>query len=87
METFCVDLKEVEEAGKMEEFQQIVDDVHDTTMDYIQELAVELGLFLPQAANVWYLRTRSRWTPELEDRLIAELKAGKQINICEWPKE
>ena len=64
-----------------------MDEVHDTTIDYIEELAVGLSLTLDQAMNVWYLQTRSRWTPELEDRLIGEMKAGKQINMCEWPEK
>lgn len=37
------------------------------------------------AADVAYLRTRSRHTPELEARLVASHRAGKTININDWP--
>ncbi len=43
------------------------------------------GLSQSGAANVVYLRTRSRHTPELELRLVASHMAGKTININDWP--
>ncbi len=39
-------------------------------------LAVELGVSVDCAADVWYLLTRSRHTPELEAELIALHAAG-----------
>jgi len=35
--------------------------------------------------DIVYLRTRSRWSPELEARLIQEHRSGTKINIMEWP--
>lgn len=37
------------------------------------------------AMDVSYLRTRSRWSPELEARLVKEHSEGKKIMICDWP--
>lgn len=38
------------------------------------------------ARDVVYLRTRSRHSRELEERLIKEHAAGTVINICDWPR-
>lgn len=35
--------------------------------------------------DVSYLRTRSRWSPELEARLVESHLAGKVVMICDWP--
>ena len=43
---------------------------------YMDELATELGVSVRCAEDVWYLRTRSRHTPELEAELIALHAAG-----------
>ncbi len=37
------------------------------------------------AADVVYLRTRSRHTPDLEARLVKSHLEGKVININDWP--
>lgn len=34
--------------------------------------------------SVLYLRSRNRWTQELEDELIAKLKAGEVVNMNEF---
>lgn len=58
-----------------------------TTSHHNQEIAqlVATGLSEGCAADVSYLRTRSRWTPELERRLIESHKAGRTVMICDWP--
>lgn len=52
-----------------------------------QLMAQHPGMTEACAMDVSYLRTRSRHTPELEARLIAEHKAGNKINISDWPPE
>lgn len=52
----------------------------------IVEVARELRISDGAASDVVYLRTRSRWTPELETQLIADHRSGKIINIMEWPE-
>lgn len=46
------------------------------TIKYISELAKELSVSEWVAAQIWYVRGRSRWTQELEDRMLAAAKAG-----------
>lgn len=54
--------------------------------DQVQEVINQYpGLKDGGAADVVYLRTRSRHSPELETRLVASLLAGKTININDWP--
>lgn len=60
----------------------------DTTATFHNNEIVELmaqGLSEECASDVSYLRTRSRHTPELEERLIASHKAGKVVMIMDWP--
>jgi hypothetical protein len=61
----------------MEKFQAAMDAYHGELYQYINKLAAELGISDHVAMDVWYLRTRSRWTQDLEDRLIRAAKSGK----------
>lgn len=55
---------------------------------YMIELAHELGISEDHAEQVHYLRSRSRWTQELEDELIRMGKCGEPlVNMSEWPPE
>ncbi len=54
--------------------------------DEVERLQRELNISAQCAMDVSYLRTRSRHTPELEKRLIAEHREGKVILVCDWPK-
>jgi hypothetical protein len=56
--------------------------INDETQEVINQYP---GLIDGGAADVVYLRTRSRHTPELEARLVASHLAGKVININDWP--
>jgi hypothetical protein len=51
---------------------------------YFESLATELDCSAACAADVWYLRQRSRWTQELEDRLIELHDLGTPPNMCEF---
>lgn len=54
--------------------------------DEVQEVVKQYpGLTDGGAADVVYLRTRSRHRPELEARLVKSHLAGKVININDWP--
>lgn len=63
---------------------EIQDNYWNELEEYLTNLAQELGCSKVCAADVWYLRQRSRYTPELEDELIAKHAAGEPINICEF---
>lgn len=62
---------------KMEEFQKIMDEYHDEMERYTKEVAKELGI--EDANQIVYLRSRSRWSQELEDRIIKAEKNGHSI--------
>lgn len=47
------------------------------TTKYIEEEADRLHLTLGEMSDIYYLRTRSRWTQEKEDYLIQLAKEGK----------
>lgn len=74
----------VDSPEQMEAFQKTMDEIHDATCKYIQNLAKELDVDESCAADVWYLRTRSRWTRELEAELIRLHRAGTPPNVCEF---
>lgn len=50
----------------------------------VADVAGELGVSNDIAADVVYLRTRSRWTPELEVELIRRRQTGESINMCDF---
>lgn len=71
---------------QVEGLQKFMDEYNEEMIKYIEKLMEELGgVSAFCAMDVAYLRTRSRWTQELEERLIQEHKEGKKININEWP--
>jgi hypothetical protein len=50
----------------------------------ISDLGSELNISEACAADVYYLRTRSRWTQALEEELIALHRAGTPPNVFEF---
>lgn len=44
----------------------------------------ELGCSDQAAADVWYLRTRNRHTPELEQALLGAHARGEPVNVMEF---
>lgn len=68
----------------MSGFQSFMNYIQDATVAEIQEIATELNLSYSCAADVWYLRTRSRWTQTLEDQLITLHQTGNPPNICDF---
>ena len=60
------------------------DQYYNELQRYFEDLASKLGCSIGCAQDVWYLRQRSRWTQELEDRLIRLHKEGSPVNINEF---
>lgn len=60
----------------MTKFQETMDQHAEATNKHIDALGVELGISNQDAGSVYLLRTRSRWTQSLENRLVAAFKAG-----------
>jgi hypothetical protein len=67
------------------EWDKAQDDYYNEMEEYLKSLAEELGCSVDCAADVWYLRQRSRWTQELENELIRLYNEGTPPNICEFP--
>jgi hypothetical protein len=59
----------------------VLNEYYEELEQYMRDLATELGVSVNCAHDVWYLRTRSRHTPELEAELIARWAAGIPPNI------
>lgn len=58
--------------------------VQDETAKYITKLSEELQVSEACAWDVWYLRSRSRWTQNLENELIQLHKDGNPPNMCDF---
>lgn len=63
---------------------KVQDDYYNELETYLQSLADELDCSVACAADVWYLRQRSRWSQELEDELLRLYDIGTPPNICEF---
>lgn len=72
-----------EEIDIMQKFMDATAEFHIDEINKI--LMANPGMSEACASDVSYLRTRSRWSKELEQRLIREHAEGKKINICDWP--
>ena len=68
----------------LDQLSELMAVVQDEMTEYIQKLAVELNVPEACAMDVYYLRTRSRWMPELEAELIQLHQQGTPPNMCEF---
>jgi len=85
-EVFNVELP-VNDPEKMREFQKAMDSYHDEMVKYFAEVAVELGITESQAADIAYLRGRSRWSEDLEVRCVKAFKVGHWLPILSGEEE
>ena len=76
---FALDIP-VNDPEKMEEFNKVMVKYQDAVVEHVTKLAKELGVREGTAQNIWYLRSRSRWSQNLEDRIIKADQAGISIN-------
>ena len=81
--SFVIDVP-VNDSEAMDRFQEVMDTYHDQLIEEMQKLAGELNISSSCAADVFYLRTRSRWTPKLEAELIRLHREGNPPNICDF---
>jgi hypothetical protein len=82
-ESFYVEVP-VGDPDAMNAFQSFMDELHESTNRHIDELAKELRCSSACAQDVFYLRSRSRWTEELENELIQLHKQNNPPNMCEF---
>ena len=63
----------------MDQFQEAMDAYHAQALKDIQAEALKLGISDDNMSDIWYLRSRSRWTQRKEDFLISLAKAGEPL--------
>lgn len=70
----------------MDAVQEAMDAMFDAYQAEVNKVAKEYNVEYKVASDIVYLRSRSRWTPELEQMLIDMAQSGQyDVNICEWP--
>ena len=77
-ETFAVEIP-VNDPEAMDEFQKAMNAYWDEMNNLITEEADKLGIPYGAMSDIFYLRTRSRWTQEKEDYLIKLTREGKDF--------
>lgn len=86
LQSFCCAIP-IDDPAAMAEFQKIMDANAEATNKYILEITKELDVSDSCAMDVVYLRGRSRWTQELENKLIKLHKENKPPNVYEFGHE
>lgn len=69
MSSFSVDIGSMNDT-QMEAFNEAMADYQDKMVEYIKKISSNLDIPYGLAADIYYLRTRSRWSQEKEDLLI-----------------
>ena len=89
-EVYCISL-DTSDPASIEEFEEFMDKIQDKHVKHVEDVRKSLSLLLGKdisidcACDVVYLRTRSRWTEELEIELIRLHVEGNPPNISDWP--
>jgi hypothetical protein len=78
LQTFSVEIP-LNDKEKMQEFQELMNELAEKTNNCIEDLAKELEIPIGLAGDIWYLRTRSRWSENLEKAFIKASLEGHQI--------
>lgn len=86
MQSFSVEIP-VNDPKAMEEFQEVMNSLQDAMMDYEAQIAKELNCSEWAACDIIYLRSRSRWTQELENEILRLDKEGKHPPVLAWRGE
>ena len=67
------------------EFQSAMDEYYESLQEETKQISESLGVSMGCASDIQYLRTRSRWSQELENNLIDMDKKGLPLpNICDY---
>lgn len=89
-EAYSVEIptEKIQDPDFWKEFQKIMDEEARLMNEHIDSVARELGISVGCANDVVYLRGRSRWTQEMEDKLILWDKTNtrpENFNIMDGP--
>jgi hypothetical protein len=69
---------------EVDHIQEFMNSAQDAFIQEAKNISEQLGVSESCGIDILYLRGRSRWTQELEDRLIELYKQGSPPNICEF---
>lgn len=76
---------DMESQEVMDGFKQLMDAQFGHYEEKVKDVMTELEVDQFCAVDVVYLRSRSRWTPQLEEELVQLHRRGIRPNIFEWP--
>lgn len=80
---FCVSIDNSTQVD-WDAFNEMMNEINQANNREIEQMAKDLGISEGAASDVWYLRTRSRWSQEKEDYLIKLAREEKELpNIME----
>lgn len=83
-EAFCIETPAEMSQEQRDQLNKTMDRIHKEMLKEVNSLAQEKSISLDTASDILYLRSRSRWSQEKEDYLIALDKAGlKTPNIMD----
>lgn len=78
--------EDLQDKKTMQALQEMMDAQAEAYNQEVLKISDELGVDDLWALDILYLRTRSRWTQELENKLVQMAKDGEQHpNMCDWP--
>lgn len=80
---FCIEFSGDDEDA-IKSIQEVMNAQTDATNTEINKISNELNVSVSCAMDIYYLRTRSRWTQELEDELIDLHDQGERPNMNEF---
>lgn len=77
---------DLNDAQKIEALNEFFDAQCAAQEEEVQSIQNDYSMTPEYAAAIWYLRTRSRWTQELEEQLVSMCRANDPCpNMNEWP--
>lgn len=78
--------EDINDPGTMLVVQNEMNKQHESWDKQIQTIIDVLNISYNYASSIWYLRQRSRWTQELENRLVQMARDGEECpNIMDFP--
>lgn len=80
MGTFTIDLTNCD----FDKVQEFMNEAQNALNQEAEKISKELEVSESCGMDILYLRGRSRWTQQLEDKLIQLYKEGNPPNMCEF---
>ena len=80
----CYSIEISDDEDGFEKLHALIDFIHEERVKEEKLFAQERGISHACASDVLYLRTRSRWSHELEEELIRLHKEGTPPNIFDF---